>query len=188
MSFLGNIIIGWILLTQASRSISGLALEDGRAETFLKRFKGWGGTPQKSLSSTWFGDMQFVIHFILFKAPNFKDNSNKKKPFYIMLLWEARTITALIWKEFLPEQLALSVNIADDFGSWDLREHQILLTYFPDEYTKVQKRGVIWKRTGICHRGLEKGSWAVWCSSFSFFLSSTLIHSSFSYSFLLNIL
>lgn len=129
-------ITGWILPRQASGPSLAWLQRKGEQGLFW-RGSGLMRHPKKSLSSTWFADMSFVIHFISFKAPNFKDNSNKKKPFYIMLLWEARTITALIWKEFLPEQLALSVNITDDFGSWDLREHQILLTYFPDEDTKV---------------------------------------------------
>lgn len=92
-------------------------------------------------------DLQIChLWFILYplKHPISKSTLIKKKPFYIMLLWEARAITALIWKEFLPEQLALSVNIADDLGSWDLREHQLLLTYFPDRDTKVRRRGVTW--------------------------------------------
>lgn len=130
------------------------------------------------------------LWFILYPSRHLisKTTLIKKKPFYIMLLWEARTITALMWKEFLPEQLALSVNIADDLGSWDLREHQILLTYFPDGDTKVQGRGVIWWRSQGTWERKSGCCWAVWCSSFSFFLSSTLTHSSFTYSFLFNAL
>ena len=58
----------------------------------------------------------------------------------------------------LPEQLALPVN----FWSWDLGEHQILLTYFLEEKTEAPRREMIWSRSRICgQRGIRNGTQVV---------------------------